>query len=214
MYTATENGLAQDSLPAGVAQGSRSRILSFDIATGQSAAEYIYDVAPVAIPPTPAGQFATNGMTDFVVVGDRQFITIERSFATGAQTPGMPVTGNTIRLFYADARDATDVSGVESIAGEDIIPVAKTLLLDLSSLKHDDGTPLAVDNIEGITFGPMVNGMETLILVSDNNFNEAQFTQFVALQITPVTEPGEKAMLLVGLALISLIVHRGRYRAG
>lgn len=159
-------------------------------------------------------QFATNGMTDFVVVGDRQFITIERSFATGAQTPGMPVTGNTIRLFYADARDATDVSGAESIAGEDIIPVAKTLLLDLSSLKHDDGTPLAVDNIEGITFGPMVNGMETLILVSDNNFNEAQFTQFVALQITPVTEPGEKAMLLVGLALISLIVHRGRYRAG
>ena len=41
----------------------------------------------------------------------------------------------------------------------------------------------ALDNIEGLTFGPVVNGKRTLILVSDNNFNPAQFTQFVALTI-------------------------------
>nr|WP_256324198.1 esterase-like activity of phytase family protein [Nitrosospira multiformis] len=213
LYTATENGLTQDSLPASISSGSRSRILSFDIATGQSKAEYIYDVSPVAIAPVPADLFATNGLTDFIVVGDRQFITIERSFAVGAQTPGTPVTGNTIRLFYADARNATDVSGLESISGQNINAVTKTLLLDLSDLKHDDGTPLALDNIEGITFGPKINGMETLILVSDNNFNNAQFTQFVALQITAVPEPETNAMLLAGLALVSIIVHRGQSMA-
>ena len=34
LWTATENGLAQDSLPSGVNNGSRSRLLSFDIASG------------------------------------------------------------------------------------------------------------------------------------------------------------------------------------
>ena len=47
--------------------------------------------------------------------------------------------------------------------------------------------------------------MTDLILVSDNNFNNAQFTQFVALQITPVPEPKTNAMLLAGLALVSII---------
>lgn len=208
LYTATENGLAQDSLPSSVSNGSSSRILSFDIANGQSGAQYVYQVAPVVVAPNPAGQFATNGLTDFISVGDRQFITIERSFATGAQTPGTPVTGNSIRLFYADARNATDVSSFESITGLPIQSVNKTLLLDLSTLKNDDGSALALDNIEGITFGPQINGKSTLLLVSDNNFSGTQFTQFVALQISPVPEPESYAMLLTGLALLSVVSRR------
>jgi hypothetical protein len=130
-----------------------------------------------------------------LAIGDRQFITIERSFAIGAATPGVAATtnglptGNTIRLFYADAREATDVSGLNSIVGQPITPVKKQLLLDLSTLKHDDGSVLALDNIEGLTFGPMVDGKRTLILVSDNNFGPNQFTQFVATRLnnTPQT---------------------------
>lgn len=210
LYTATENGLAQDSLPATVGGGSRSRILSFDIASGQSGAEYVYDVEKVAIAPNPGTAFATNGLTDFIAVGDRQFITIERSFAVGAVTPGTPVTGNTIRLYYADARGATDVSGMHSILGQTIVPVAKTLLLDLSDLRNDDNSALALDNIEGITFGPEIGGKKTLVLVSDNNFSGTQFTQFVALQITPVPEADTWAMLLAGLGLTGWIVRRRR----
>ena len=185
LYTATENGLAQDSPPAAVGNGSRARILSFDIATGLPGAEYVYNVEQVAVAPIVPGLYATNGLTDMIAVGDRQFITVERSYALGAQTPGSPVTGKTIRLFYVDARNATDVSGLESIAGQNVNPVTKTLLLDLSELKQDDGSILALDNIEGITFGPEFDGKATLILVSDNNFSSRQFTQFVALQITP-----------------------------
>lgn len=185
LYTATENGLTQDSPPAAVGNGSRARILSFNIATGLPGAEYIYNVEQVAVAPIVPGLYATNGLTDMVAIGDRQFITVERSYALGAQTPGSPVTGKTIRLFYVDARNATDVSGLESIAGHNVKAVTKTLLLDLSELKQDDGATLALDNIEGITFGPEFEGKATLILVSDNNFRSRQFTQFVALQITP-----------------------------
>ena len=186
LYTATENGLTQDSPPAAVGNGSRARILSFNIATGLPGAEYIYNVEQVAVAPIFPGLYATNGLTDMIAVGDRQFITVERSYALGAQTPGSPVTGKTIRLFYVDARNATDVSGLESIAGHNVKPVTKTLLLDLSELKQDDGSTLALDNIEGITFGPEFEGKSTLILVSDNNFRSRQFTQFIALQITRI----------------------------
>ena len=117
-----------------------------------------------------------------------EFIVIERAFAVGATTPGRAAqtkqpTSNTIKLYRIDTRGATDVSGWQTIKGRDVVPVKRTMLLDLSSLTNDDGSVLALDNIEGITFGPMVDGKRTLILVSDNNFNPAQFTQFIALTI-------------------------------
>ncbi|MFN0184501.1 MAG: esterase-like activity of phytase family protein [Aquabacterium sp.] len=209
LWTATENALAQDGPVATVSNGSRVRFLSFDIASGASGAEYAYDVGPVALPPAVPGGFATNGLTDIIAIGERRWITIERSFAVGAQTPGQPVTGNTIRLFLADATAATDVSGLDGLAGQAVTAMTKTLLLDLSDLKNDDGSTLALDNIEGITMGPMFNGLQTLLLVSDNNFSGTQFTQFVALSIQmPIPEPGTWLLLGLGAPLMLLRVRR------
>ncbi|PTR16282.1 hypothetical protein C8R31_102296 [Nitrosospira sp. Nsp2] len=185
LYTATENGLIQDAPPANIVTGSRSRILSFDIASGASGAEYVYNVDPVAFIPASIVGFATNGLTDFVAIGDRQFITIERAFTLDALLPGSNSTGYTIHLYYADARNATDISGMPTIAGFSVMPVRKTLLLDLSELKNDDGSALAQGNIEGITLGPIFNGKRTVILVADNNFSRSQLTQFIAFEISP-----------------------------
>jgi hypothetical protein len=188
LWTMTENGLAQDSLPTAVGRGSRARMLSFDLDSGKAGAEYIYDVGPVPFPPAHQGDFATNGVPDMLALSSHEFIVIERAFAVGAQTPGIAAhtkqpTGNTIKLYLIDTRGATDVAGWPSIKGRELVPVKRTMLLDLSSLKNDDGSVLALDNIEGITFGPMFEGKRTLILVSDNNFNPAQFTQFIALTL-------------------------------
>jgi hypothetical protein len=188
LWTMVENGLAQDSLPAAQGQGSRARMLSFDLDTGKAGAEYVYDVAPLPFPPAREGDFATNGVPDILALSATEFIVIERAYAVGAATPGRAAltgkpTSTTIKLFRIDTQGATDVSGWPTIKGRDVVPVKRSLLLDLSSLTNDDGSVLALDNIEGITFGPMVNGKRTLILVSDNNFNPAQFTQFIALQI-------------------------------
>ena len=188
LWTMSENGLAQDSLPSTVGRGSRARMLSFDLDSGRPGAEYVYDVGPVPFPPARAGDFSTNGVPDMLALSATEFILIERAFAVGAVTPGVAAntkqpTSNTIRLYRIDTRGATDVSGWPNIKGRDVVPVKRTMLLDLSSLRNDDGSVLALDNIEGISFGPTIDGKRTLILVSDNNFNPAQFTQFIALMI-------------------------------
>lgn len=188
LWTMSENGLAQDSPPTAVGRGSRARLLSFDLDSGKAGAEYIYEVGPVPFPPAREGDFATNGVPDMLALSSHEFIVIERAYAVGAVTPGVAAltgepTSNTIKLYLIDTRGATDVSGWPSIKGREVVPVKRSLLLDLSTLKNDDGSVLALDNIEGITFGPIFNGKRTLILASDNNFNPAQFTQFVAFSI-------------------------------
>lgn len=188
LWTMSENGLAQDSLPTAVGRGSRARMLSFDLDSGKAGAEYVYDVGPVPFAPARQGDFATNGVPDMLALSATEFIVIERAFAVGAATPGVAAhtkqpTSNTIKLYRIDTRGATDVSGWPSIKGREVVPVKRTMLLDLSSLKNDDGSVLALDNIEGISFGPTLDGKRTLILVSDNNFNPAQFTQFIAFTL-------------------------------
>ena len=57
-------------------------------------------------------------------------------------------------------------------------PATKELVLDLDDL----GIPL--DNVEGMTFGPRLpDGRRSVVLVSDDNFAPAQFTQFLLLAI-------------------------------
>jgi hypothetical protein len=188
LWTIAENGLAQDSLPAAVGRGSRTRMLSFDLDTGKAAAEYVYEVGSVPFPPGRQGDFSTNGVPDMLALSEHQFIVLERAYAVGADTPGAAAhtgqpTGNTIKLYLIDTRGATDVSGWPTLKGREAVPVKRQLLLDLSTLKNDDDSVLAVDNIEGLTLGPLFEGKRTLILASDDNFNPAQFTQFIALLI-------------------------------
>lgn len=171
LITATENALVQDGPAAALSSGSPSRVLAFYRAFGSPAAEYIYQTDPVAEAPEPAGAFNMNGLAELLTVAPDTMVAVERSFSTGK--------GNVIKLYWVDRGDATNVLGLKSIKGKNIKPLRKTLLLNLAKL----GT--ALDNIEGISFGPSLpSGERTLILVSDNNFNaNGQFTQFLAFKI-------------------------------
>ncbi|MPZ46065.1 MAG: PEP-CTERM sorting domain-containing protein [Betaproteobacteria bacterium] len=203
VYAATENALVQDGPAAAFGQSSVSRVIEFDLASGSRTAEYSYVVDAVAAAPVPSGSFATNGLVEMLAIGEGQFITVERAFSTGV--------GNSIRLYYADARGATDIAGLDSLAGGSYTPMTKSLLLDLGALRNDDGSPLLLDNIEGITFGPELDGSPSIILVSDNNFSPAQFTQFIALsQVGAIPEPETYALMLVGLGLVLAARRRRR----
>jgi hypothetical protein len=121
--------------------------------------------------PVPSTAFSVNGLVELLPLNNEFLIAMERSFSVG-----VPGTGNSIKLYRVALPGATDVNGVERLAGslDRIRPAQKTLLLDLDTL----GIPL--DNIEGMTLGPLLpDGRRALVLVSDNNFAPLQFTQFL-----------------------------------
>jgi hypothetical protein len=173
LFVATENALVQDGPPATLAGGSPARILRYDTATGRLERQYVYVTDPIAEPSVPAGAFAVNGLVDLLPLNDQFLLAMERSFSVGA-----PGTGNTIRLYALKLAGADDVNGADAI-GAGVRPVEKRLLLDLDEL----GIPL--DNVEGMTFGPdLPDGRGSLLLVSDNNFSPAAFTQFLLFAVT------------------------------
>ena len=68
LYTATENALAQDGSAATLDSTSLSRIVKYDLTTGQVVAEYVYEVDEVADAPIPDGSFATNGLVELLAI--------------------------------------------------------------------------------------------------------------------------------------------------
>lgn len=174
LFVGMEGALVQDGPAATVAGGTSSRILRYNLRSGILERQNVYVTDPVAVAPVPATQFAVNGLVELLPFDDELMLSMERSFSVGA-----PGTGNTIRLYTVSFDGATNVNGLDSIAGlGNLRPVHKTLLLDLVTL----GIPL--DNVEGMVLGPRLpDGRQSLILVSDNNFAPTQFTQFLLFAI-------------------------------
>jgi 3-phytase len=169
--TGSEGALVQDGPAAAVGVESPARLLRYNLKTGRPDRQYLYWTDPVAEPPVPPTAFAVNGLVELLALDKHNYLAMERSFSVGA-----PGTGNTIKLYTLELSGAQNIGGRESLAGQlgSIEPATKTLLLDLDVL----GIPL--DNVEGMAFGPdLADGRRTLVLVSDNNFAPAQFTQFL-----------------------------------
>jgi hypothetical protein len=170
LFTGTENALFQDGPAATTANGSPSRLMRYNLQTGQLDRQWVYWTDPVL---EPSSIFSVNGLDELLAVNNEFLIAMERSFSVGGTVTG---TGNSIRLYKVALPGATDVNGDWSVADElgSIRPAQKTLLFDLDTL----GIPL--DNVEGMTLGPTLpDGRRALVLVSDNNFAASQFTQFL-----------------------------------
>ncbi|WP_413198645.1 phytase [Nostoc piscinale] len=190
LFTATENALFQDGAVASLAAGTPSRILQYDLTTGQPTKEYLYVTDPVAETPVPNTAFSTNGLVDLLAIDNRgTILAVERSFSTG-----VPGTGNTIKIYEISLQGATDISSINSLSSltpeqlAAIQPAQKRLLLNLNDLD----LPTGLDNIEGIEFGPTLpDGRQSIVLVSDNNFSATQFTQILTLgaDLIPTVAP-------------------------
>jgi hypothetical protein len=141
---------------------------------GKMIAQYAY--ALDAIPARPGkGKYADNGMSELLAVDDTHLLALERSGVQAADGSWKDY----IRLYQVDLAGASDVSGIPALAGAQYTTAKKTLIMDLSTLGL---SPL--DNVEGISWGPKLpNGHDTLVLVSDDNFNKHEVTQFLAFEV-------------------------------
>ena len=100
---------------------------------------------------------------------------IERAYSTGR----VPTD---IKIYLADAAGAENIAEIPSLKIQPAKrPIQKKLLLNVNnSLKQD------IFNVEGVTFGPALpNGRRSLVLVTDNNFNGKEKTQFLLFEVLP-----------------------------
>lgn len=178
LFAATESALVQDLAPslssdqpdaaASSAAGTPVRFLHYLVGEDQAPliAEHLYLTEPL-----PAG--AENlGLSELLILDQGgHFLSLERSF-------GLAGFGG--KLFQLAIGGATDIAAFPRLNGDTlgITPIFKRLLLDLSDL----GIPL--DNFEAMTLGPqLADGSQSLVLVSDDNFNDLQTTEFLLFRL-------------------------------
>jgi hypothetical protein len=155
--------------------GALSRVTQLD-RDGRVLAQYAYPLDPIPHAPAP-GKAADNGISEILALDGRRLYVLERAGVQQADGSYRCY----VRLYEMDVQGATDVRDIEALAGARITPARKRLVLDLNTL----GLP-QVDNIEGMSWGArLANGHDTLVLVSDDNFNPGQVTQFLLFEVLP-----------------------------
>ena len=172
LWLAMEAPLKQDGdMPAPGKPGGPIRITAYDVATQQPLRQLAY--TPDALPADLwLKRGAVNGISDVLADGPEHLLVLERSFA--------PPLRFGARIYRISTRVAagSDTLGLPQLTAANHQPVLKTLVLDLA-----DAGLASVDNLEGMSWGPpLVDGSRVLLLVSDNNFNPAEVTQFIALR--------------------------------
>lgn len=166
LFTATSSALVQDREPLGSEKGAKSRILQYLIGYGSPVliAEYFYPLDP--------NLGSANGLVELISVDHGgHFLSLERSREELSFKQ---------KIFQITTGGATDTSRISSLKGEirGIQPVKKKLLLDLNELS------IPLDNLQAMTLGPRLpDGTQSLLLVSDNNFNDQQTTQFLLFRL-------------------------------
>ncbi|MBD1875057.1 esterase-like activity of phytase family protein [Nodosilinea sp. FACHB-131] len=167
LFAATESALVQD-YNDDPSQPLNSRFLHYLIGDDQNTliAEHRY---PLDLEPSGA---VVNGLTDLLAIDPAgHFLAIER--AAGLR-------GLQVKLYQLATGGATDTSTIPSLSGDvsGSSPIRKQLVLDFAE------TPLAVDNLEGMTLGPRLpDGSQSLLMVSDNNFEGDRATQLILLRL-------------------------------
>jgi hypothetical protein len=167
VFAATESSLMQDKEVAKVGEdgkipGAKNRWLHYVLSDrAEVLSEHLYQLDS---PPLGAIE---HGLAEILSIDTSgHFLTLERSFG---------LTGFRVKIFQAATGGATDTSRIASLKGStNIQPIHKQLAFDLKQLD------IYIDNLEGMALGSRLpDGSQTLLLVSDNNFNNRQITQFL-----------------------------------
>lgn len=177
-WLAMELPWRQDGLIANPrSPGAPVRFTAIAVDTGQALRQIAYQ--PDAVPQArrlPWGA-QVNGVSEILADGPHHLLVLERAYSAGA--------GFAARLYRIDTREGSDTLALAALTPGNHHPAPKTLVADFAALG------IAVDNLEGMTWGPPLPGGGTgsdapggcvLVFVSDDNFNPAQVTQFIAAE--------------------------------
>jgi hypothetical protein len=136
----------------------------------------VYRTEKIFAAPVPTTQAADNGVSSMLwsrgVLPQFDFLVMERAFATGV--------GNDVNIYGVRLSGADEVSSMAALPQPfNGRTVEKTLLVNMAA------AGVTPDNLEGMSFGPRLpNGRTSLIVISDDNFNDAnQIGQFLLFEV-------------------------------
>lgn len=165
-----------DSDPA----GEFIRITHFDKATKRPTEQFGYKLHGFEKKIIADGTYGVSAILEY---RPKQFFVLERAFIMQSEDFGFQA-----RLYKVDAREASNTLEIQDLyskIGQEVIPAKSNLLLDLKTIRSELPSRI-IDNLEGMSFGPeLPNGNQTLLFVSDNNFNSFynQLNQVLVFEI-------------------------------
>ena len=168
-WVAMEAALEQDGPVPGVGRsGGPCRFTAFDVASGRAVRQLAYLPDAVPHPPAIPGGFTDNGVSEVLMLDAARMLVLERAYSMGV--------GNSLRLYEIDTRQGSDTLAVAQLRRGEYRAAPKRLVADFAQLGLS-----RLDNTEGMCWGPQLpNGHRSLVVVSDDNFNARQVTQFAA----------------------------------
>jgi Esterase-like activity of phytase len=182
-----DHGLNSATPPGRV--GVNNRIFTYDLVTGESH-EYVYSVDAIN---------QGKGVNELVAINGHELLVLERDNRSKVPTPpNTAQTPNLKRVYRIDLAQPglTDVSAVESLpetaaelAALSIVPVTKTLFLDLLSPDYVVGGGLTIkdviaEKVEALTWGPSLpDGRVLFYVMTDNDLFTGLPTQIYAFAV-------------------------------
>ncbi len=153
-----------------VKRGAPARITVWS-RDGRVRGQYAYPIDPLPAAPVPPTGHTDTGVSEILAIDDSRYLALERSWIEGVNYR--------VKLYEIDLRSATNVLDRESLSsGRPYQAVKKRLVLDLSE-RHQP-----TQNLESLAWGPRLRTGEcTLVIGSDDNFDDREVTQFLAYAV-------------------------------
>ncbi len=152
----------------------------------QDRVEYLYPMSPVVKDLGFEPDVIDRGVSDILYVGEGRFWVLERSYYFN-KTKNL--ARNIIEIYEVTLKESSATpTNATSRLDNSSVPLRKRLVANLDDFISDMQNPTTpvghiLDNVEGMTFGPKLDGHNTLILVTDDNFRATQRTIFRVFKV-------------------------------
>jgi len=165
-----QSPLIQDSQasPSGFLTGENCRIVRMDVSGGQRE-QFAYHLDD-----------HMNGLSEILSIDRDRFLVIERDGTIGAAAAFK-------KIMLIELTGATNVSRMERLPVQTlpvaITPVSKRVLIDMLDPRFGLSGDDFPEKLEGLAWGPEINGRPSLIVASDNDFQPEHASRFYVFSL-------------------------------
>lgn len=186
LYAVMQDPLVNEGSSNDGRRSRNVRVVEFDIASGQAAAQYAYQLESRttlnAIDASTADDFSSTqqgrsiGLSAIHALTDTEFLVLERdNRGLGVEITAAPIHK---RIYRINLTGATDIKNI-SLAGSDslpagVVPVQKFAEYDLLAALKSQGV-VVPEKMEGLAIGPrLADGRYQVLVGTDNDYSVTQ----------------------------------------